>query len=60
VDSLLATLGEFLSAWQSYEAEAGEFIDAGENVVNVSTKRLVRAISSSSATSSRSGPSGTG
>jgi ketosteroid isomerase-like protein len=35
VDSLLDTLGEFFSAWQSYRAEAGEFIDAGENVVNV-------------------------
>ena len=35
VDSLLATLGEFFSAWQSYDAKAGEFLDAGENVVNV-------------------------
>jgi ketosteroid isomerase-like protein len=35
VDSLLETLREFFSAWESYRAEAGEFIDAGENVVNV-------------------------
>ena len=35
VDSLLDTLREFFSAWESYRAEAGEFIDAGENVVNV-------------------------
>lgn len=48
VDSLLATLGEFFSAWQSYEAEAGEFIDAGENVTMSCTKRLARAICSSS------------
>jgi ketosteroid isomerase-like protein len=35
VGSLLDALREFFSAWQSYGAEAGEFIDAGDNVVNV-------------------------
>ena len=32
VDGLLANLREYFSAWESYRAEAGEFIDAGENV----------------------------
>ena len=32
---LLVNLQEYFSAWESYRAEAAEFIDAGENVVVV-------------------------
>jgi hypothetical protein len=59
VDSLLETLREFFSAWESYRAEAGEFIDAGENLVNVLHETAGGPICSSSAISSRSGPSAT-
>jgi hypothetical protein len=44
VDSLLDTRGEFFCTWQSYEADAGEFIDAGERTSSMScTKRLAQA-----------------
>jgi ketosteroid isomerase-like protein len=33
--NLLDTFREYFSAWPSYQAEAREFIDAGENIVNV-------------------------
>jgi ketosteroid isomerase-like protein len=35
VGSLLDVLRAFFNAWESYQAEAGDFLDAGDNVVNV-------------------------